>query len=81
MSAVSDITLTLTPTDRIEAVEGQECRIWTGQDDTGAPVVAFIRLVSPQTHEPDVNARFEARLQALPPMRRSGFVFDWRFIL
>lgn len=81
MTGPSDITLTLTPTDRLERIEGQDCRVWAGQDDQGAPVLAFVRMVSPQTHDPEVNARFEARLRALPPLRAASVAVDWRFIL
>lgn len=73
--------LTLTPTPRIDRVDGVECRVWTGTDETGLEVLAWIRVVSPQTHDPEANARFEATLRALPRPRRSADGIELRFIL
>jgi hypothetical protein len=35
-------------------------RRWVGTTDDGVPVHAYIALVSPQTHDPEVEARFAA---------------------
>jgi hypothetical protein len=35
-------------------------RLWTGVTDDGVPVHAYIAVVSPQTHDPEVEARFAA---------------------
>lgn len=72
--------LTLEPTDRIERVEGKLCRVWQGTTDGGTPVVAHVACVSPQTHDPAVNALFERELEALPPARREAVSYDLRFL-
>jgi hypothetical protein len=58
-------------TDRLENARGCVCRVWEGVDDHGVPVLAWVALVSPQTNDPEVTARFEADLllvaDALPP--------------
>jgi hypothetical protein len=73
--------LTLTPTDRIEQVDGRPHRVWTGTSDKGVPVEAWIRLVQPQTHDGDALAEFDRELRALPEPRRTAVIYDMRFIL
>lgn len=73
--------LTLESTDRFETIEGAPCRIWSGKTETGIPVHAFIRCVSPQTHDAEANALFDRELQALPPARREAVSYDLRFLV
>jgi hypothetical protein len=73
--------LILEPTDIIQSVEGQPCRLWKGESDKGVPVHAFIRAVSPQTHDPEANAEFARELQELPKARREAVTFDLRFFV
>jgi hypothetical protein len=70
--------LTLEPTDRFETINGQPHRIWKGTTDGNIPVLAYIRAVSPQTHDPEANALFDRELKALPPGRRELVSFDLR---
>lgn len=73
--------LTLSPTTRIEKIDGAPCRVWKGVDQDGVEIIAWIRMVSPQTHDADVNAVFAEKLQALPTPRAGAMSIDWRFIL
>lgn len=73
--------LTLSPSPRIDRIDGVECRLWTGTDETGVEVHAWIRTVSPQTHDPEANARFESVLRSLPRPRRAADVIELRFVL
>lgn len=72
--------LSLEPTDRIETVEGQPCRVWTGETADGIPVHAWIRMVSPQTHDADANAHFAQQLKELK-VRRELVSFDFRLVV
>lgn len=38
-------------------------RVWRGETDDGVPLVAFVLAVSPQTHDPQVLARFGFELE------------------
>lgn len=71
--------LTLEPTDRIEAVQGTRCRVWSGTTDAGTPVLAWIPTVQPQTHDPDELAAFEKALREMP-YRRELVLFDLRMV-
>lgn len=73
--------LTLEPTDRIQTIEGAPCRLWTGTTDSGVPVHAFIRCVSPQTHDAEANALFDRELQSLPVPRCEAVTYDLRFLV
>jgi hypothetical protein len=73
--------LTLTPTDRIEHVDGSPHRVWTGITDKNVPIEAWIRVVQPQTHDAEALADFDRELQALPKPRRTAVIADMRFIL
>ncbi len=73
--------LTLEPTPTIQSIDGTPCRLWTGTTETGIPVHAYIRCVSPQTHDAEAKAQFGRELRELPVPRRSGMSFDIRFIL
>jgi hypothetical protein len=73
--------LILEPTDIIQSIEGQPCRLWMGETDKGVPVHAYVRAVSPQTHDAEVNAEFARELQALPPARKTGVSYDLRFFV
>lgn len=44
--------ITLTPTDRIVAIDGEvACRIWVGTTETGTRVFAYIRALAVPEHE------------------------------
>lgn len=58
--------LTLTPTAEIARVNGTECRVWTGRNEAGTEVRAWIAVVQPQTHDEARCAAFEAALRELP---------------
>lgn len=73
--------LTLEPTDKIQSVDGVPHRVWKGETEKGVPVLAYIRAVSPQTHDEAANAEFARELQELPKPRREGITFDMRFII
>ena len=72
--------LTLVPTDRIETHEGAPARLWMGETETGVPVHAWIRAVSPQTFDASALLAFETELKELPPVRREAVSFDYRFV-
>lgn len=71
--------LTLEPTDRIERVEGTPCRIWSGTTECGTPVLAYVAVLQPQTHDPNELAAFEAELREMP-YRRELVSFDLRMV-
>lgn len=74
--------LTLEPTGEFQRINGEPARIWRGVDETGAPVVAHIRTVSPQTHDAEVNDRFARELTELGKAERDGpLVIDMRHVL
>lgn len=73
--------LTLEPTDRFERINGEPHRIWTGTTDQGVPVHAYIRAVSPQTHDPEAIAVFDRELKALPEPRRELVSYDLRLFV
>lgn len=37
-------------------------RLWLGTADDGTPVHVYVAIVSPQTHDPEVNERFAREL-------------------
>lgn len=57
--------ITIEPTAEFQRINGEPARVWVGFDDRGAPVVAHVRVVSPQTHDEAVNARYARELKAL----------------
>lgn len=69
--------LALEPTDRIENVRGTPCRVWQGATEDGTPVLAYVAVVQPQTHDPDRLAAFERELREMP-YRRELVSFDLR---
>jgi hypothetical protein len=73
--------LTLTPTSEFETVEGCPCRVWTGETETGTPVRAWVRMVSPQTHDAEANEQFARELKELPKFRKELVSFDLRMVL
>jgi hypothetical protein len=73
--------LTLEPTDKTQSVDGVPHRVWKGETEKGVPVLAYIRAVSPQTHDEAVNAEFARELQLLPPARATGITYDLRFFV
>ncbi len=73
--------LSISPTPTIETIEGAPCRLWVGVTDAGTPVHAWVRCLSPQTHDAAQLAVFDRELEALPPARRELVSFDTRFSL
>ena len=71
--------LTLEPTDRIERVEGTPCRVWSGTTEAGVPVLAYVAVVQPQTHDAEQLAAFEKGLREMP-YRRELVSFDLRLV-
>lgn len=71
--------LSLEPTDRIERVQGTPCRVWQGATEDGTPVLAWVGVVQPQTHDAERLAAFDAALRGLP-LRRELVSFDLRMI-
>ena len=58
-------------------------RVWEGHADDGTPIMAWIVRVSPQTHDPDVAAKFGRDLveTARPSMIVPSRPIPLRFIL
>jgi hypothetical protein len=73
--------LILSPTDKIENIEGVRWRMWTGETEFGFPIHAYIRCLSPQTRDADVRALFDRKLKSLPPARREAVSYDIRFLV
>lgn len=71
--------ITIENTDKIVEVNGLPTRIWEGQTDSGAPVACWIALISPQTHDPEVNAQFERELEEVRPAKVE--VYDMRYFI
>lgn len=71
--------VTLSPTGKIDTINGVSARLWEGEDDSGTPVKAWIATISPQTHDPVANQRFADALRELKPTPRSES-FDIRFL-
>lgn len=72
--------LTIEPTKSIETIEGVPCRRWEGVTDKGTPVHVWVRMLSPQTHDQEAIAVFDAELKALPKMSRQLVSFDYRMV-
>lgn len=70
--------ITLESTDQMQSFEGVTCRIWKGISDGGVEIIAFIRCISPQTHDESKLAIFDKELKALPPVRKELVSFDYR---
>lgn len=77
---MAEITLSLTPTDRIVRVGGEQHRIWVGEDQRGTPVEVAVRYVSPQTHDEAKLLQFEEDLLLLPKAN-TALVIDMRFVI
>jgi hypothetical protein len=60
------ITIESTPVI-VEIDDGVDARRWEGMTEGGIPVMALVARVSPQTHDPAVEAQFTAELRAAPP--------------
>lgn len=73
--------ITIEPTGEFQRINGEPARIWVGHDDQGVPVVVHVRVVSPQTHDEAVNARYERELEALGRAEHATpFAIDMRHI-
>lgn len=67
------ITIESTPVI-VEFDDGVVARRWQGATEGGIPVIALVSRVSPQTHDPAVEAQFAAELRdAPPPTEATGF--------
>jgi hypothetical protein len=55
--------------------------VWTGETETGTPVRAWVRMVSPQTHDAEANEQFARELKELPKFRKELVSFDLRMVL
>lgn len=71
--------LTIEPTGDFLTIEGARCRLWTGRDQGGTPCHVYVRTVSPQTHDPEALAAFNAALTELPPLTPCAMFVDYRF--
>lgn len=58
--------ITIIPTDKVQYVDGRACRIWQGVSESGVPVLAWVAVISPQTHDEEARATFTSELAALP---------------
>jgi hypothetical protein len=72
--------ITLEPSGEIDVVNGAQARLWTGEDEYGTPLKAWIVTVSPQTHDAEANERFAKALKEQRASLRYS-VFDARLIL
>jgi hypothetical protein len=78
---MSELMIAVEPTEVLQEINGHLCRVWTGTDDHGVLVHAFILAVQPQTHDPMVARRYEAELHALPPAQAAPpIVIDMRSV-
>lgn len=64
--------ITIEPTDKLQKVNGQECRVWLGTCDLpgiadAAPVRVWIACVSPQTHDEEINKAIARQLREITP--------------
>ena len=72
--------LEIEPTDEIFEVEGAPCRLWTGTDEHGTPVHVMVRALSPQSHDPVVEARYRKHLHELDFPEERVNVRDLRIV-
>ena len=72
--------LNLRPTVELAVVNGCEMRVWTGEDEAGTPVKAWIACVQAMTHDEEKLRAFEEELRE---KRQSGRVegFDLRYLV
>lgn len=73
------LKVTLSATDRVQAVNGVPCRAWEGETASGTPVVAYVALIEPQTFDPGRLAEFEEQLKHVET-RRELVSFDLRMV-
>jgi hypothetical protein len=74
--------ITIESTDKIVQLNGVPARIWEGQTDSGVPVLCYVSLISPQTHDREVNAQFERELrEVLPASAAADHCYDLRYFL
>ena len=55
--------ITIHNTDKIVQLNNGPARIWEGETESGVPVICHVNMISPQTHDPEVNAQFERELR------------------
>ena len=58
------LSITMQPTDATTVIEGQKCRVWSGQTEGGCNVRVFVRLVA--AAEGQDMAELEAELAQSP---------------
>lgn len=73
--------ITLTPTAEIIEINGEPARVWRGTDDHGTPIIAHVRMVSPQTHDAAVNDRYARELREVGQVRGAPIAIDFRSII
>jgi hypothetical protein len=57
------VKVTIEHTEKIVYLGHVPARIWGGHTEDGTPVLCFITLISPQTHDAQVNEQFACELQ------------------
>lgn len=73
--------ITIEPTGVSRQVNGELAREWRGVDDQGVPVIAWVRMVSPLTHDTEVLARYAGELTDLGNAIAPPISFDIRKVL
>lgn len=73
--------ITIESTDRIAKLNDTPVRIWQGQTESGVPVICYVNLIIPQTHDPDANAQFERELREVHPVSATNQVYDMRYFI
>jgi hypothetical protein len=69
-------------TNKVVQLNGVPARIWEGETESGVPVICYVNMISPRTHDAEVNARFERELKevrnASPAAARA---YDMRYFI
>ena len=69
--------LTIEPTGRMETVNGELARVWTGTTDKGVKVTCWISIV--RVHKDDDSGDFERELREVK-VERELVSFDMRMV-
>lgn len=75
--------ITIENTDKIVPLDGVPMRIWQGQTESGVPVICWVGMISPQTHDAEANARFERELKEVHPVSSAAAaqIYDMRYFV
>lgn len=74
--------ITIESTDKIVELNGTPARIWEGSTDSGVPVLVWVNLISPQTHDSEINAQFERELHEVKPASPGALqCYDMRYFV